>query len=215
MDKPSLKNIKNIIFDLGGVVIDLDLERTVKAFCDIFGDGFRAHFQAFVKGTNREATFFEHYEAGAISDEKFRAALRQTFGHTAAADHELDHAWNAMLLDVPAPRAHLIKQLGQQYRTFALSNTNAIHQRAFEEILLRNDAVISFQHLFEKVYYSHLVGDRKPHVSIFQKVLTDNNLNPNETLFIDDSAHHVAGAKAAGLHAVHLLAPMTIHDLFS
>lgn len=203
---------KNIIFDLGGVVIDLDFQRTFSAFAAMTNADFEHLFNLFLKGKNQTPTFLEDYETGSISDAVFRDKMRHQFDLN-ATDEAIDTAWNAMLLDVPATRANFIKTLRKRFKVFALSNTNAIHQHAFEAILAQNPAVESINALFDKTYYSHHLGDRKPNVSIFQRVLDENQLIASETIFIDDTLQHIEGAKKAGINAIHLPRPQTIDEL--
>ncbi|MCS6833926.1 MAG: HAD-IA family hydrolase, partial [Flammeovirgaceae bacterium] len=140
----------------------------------------------------------------------FRKELK-SFLELSIEDHVLDEAWNAMLLDIPAERLQLLGELQKKKKIFLLSNTNAIHKEAFDK-KLQQHGYSTLDVFFEKAYYSHLVGDRKPNASIFERVLQENQLNPQTTLFIDDTYQHIAGAKSVGLQTIHLQAPKTILD---
>ncbi|MCZ8285071.1 MAG: HAD-IA family hydrolase, partial [Bacteroidia bacterium] len=113
-------------------------------------------------------------------------------------------AWNAMLLDFPLHRLELLKALKSKYRLFLLSNTNETHVREFEASLLNSQGYQNLEPFFEKVYYSCRMGMRKPDTEIFDYVLKENKLVPEETLFIDDTIHHIEGALKTGIQA-HLL----------
>jgi putative hydrolase of the HAD superfamily len=121
-------------------------------------------------------------------------------------------AWNALLLDFPPERIRLLKMLKKQYRLFLLSNTNALHQREFEQRFIAVSGG-GMETIFEKVYYSHLLGLRKPNEDIYRVVVEENRLIPGETLFIDDTVSNFSGAQAVGLKTLQVKPPATILDL--
>ena len=94
--------------------------------------------------------------------------------------------------------------LGRKYRLFLLSNANEIHIQYVNDFLKNRYNIPSINQFFEKAYYSQEIGMRKPHKSTFQWVLKDANILAKETLFIEDNAHHIEGAKQAGLKTHHL-----------
>jgi putative hydrolase of the HAD superfamily len=202
----------NLIFDLGGVIINLDFARMTRLFDQLAGKSF-----ADIYAHHQQVRFFDDFETGRISPAEFRAQVRLVLGlgPTQAPDEVIDHHWNAILLDIPAERVALLQKLGKQKRIFLLSNTNAIHKTAFDQILQEQHRLPSIDGLFEKAYYSHLVHDRKPSPTIFQRVLDENGLDPTQTLFIDDTARHIEGAKSVGLHTLHLVPPTTILEVFA
>ncbi|WP_448519453.1 HAD family hydrolase [Rhodoflexus sp.] len=202
------KDFPNIIFDLGGVILNLDIPRTIRAFSEITGKDFAQWYTQ----ANQKA-LFDAFEIGKISPEEFRHALRKELG-VPLSDAEIDNCWNAMLLDLPAERLQLLKQLKESKRTFLLSNTNAIHKTAFDQIIENQHSITGLGHLFEQDYYSHLLGMRKPHAEVFHYILETHGLRASETLFIDDSIQHIEGAKKAGLHALHLTAQTDIIHIF-
>lgn len=200
-----------LLFDLGGVLLNIDYERPVAAFRALAGGaGTELAFQQ-----RAQAPLFDAYETGRLTDADFRAGLRALYpalSHT--ADDELDAAWNAILLDLPVARVALLRELRQAgYRLLLLSNTNALHRAAFDTIIRRaHDLPDSLAALFDQVYYSHEIGHRKPDASAFQFVLADQGLAPEQVLFIDDSPQHIAAARALGLTAIWLAPGQSVED---
>jgi putative hydrolase of the HAD superfamily len=202
-----MQNIRNIIFDLGGVILDIDFGRAEKAFLELGLQNFQELF-----GLGHADSFIKDHEFGKISDEQFLASLQKLAKHSSEKDAFLK-AWNALLIRFPEERIELLKRLKERYRLFLLSNTNAIHVVAFLQMYREAFDNGSFEDLFEKVYYSHKVGLRKPNKEIYEYVITDSNLRADETLFIDDALVNVEAAREAGLQAIHLKQGMTLLDL--
>lgn len=201
-----LEGIKNIIFDLGGVILDIDIEKTKQAFRDL---GFSEIDQLFGLG-HADAYFLEH-EAGRISDDEFLAKIAGSLD--GSRQDQIIKAWNAMLLEFPEERIDKLKELAKSFRLFLYSNTNGIHHRAFGEIFQKNYPQYQFDRLFEKAYYSHVFGIRKPDKEGFEKILSENNLLASETLFVDDAEINLKGAAEAGLKTFHIRDGLTILDL--
>lgn len=189
-----------IIFDLGGVILNLRYENTLEKFAEILDKPVEPFYTK-----KQQTSLFDDYEKGLITSQEFRLGIRELLNES-ITDEEIDLAWNAMLLDLPVERVEMLKALGKKMRIFLLSNTNEIHIDAFNQIVNNTlgEDFGDFKQLFERAYYSYEMADRKPHTSIFEKVIVDNNLDKEKTLFIDDSIQHVEGAKKAGLHAHHL-----------
>lgn len=198
MDKIDLKGIKNIIFDLGNVVIDLDINATDLAFKKLSGDRYGEIMQEL----NAEY-FFERYETGQLSTAEFVKKLEEKIGGE-VSEQAVKDAWNAMLLDIPEARYEILKQAKGKFRTFCLSNTNDLHIKYIFNQLKNTKGIENLDDYFEKVYLSHEMEQRKPNVDIFETVIKTNQLNPTETLFIDDTAGHLEGAKKAGLYTFHM-----------
>jgi len=201
------KLIKNIIFDLGGVFMNLDFNLTQQAFVDLGVSEFAQMF------TQHHANdLFEDLETGKISPEIFYDRLRQET-NTQLTNDQIKTAWNALILDFPPERMEWLKQIGEKYKVFLFSNTNQIHYDAFMEILARENNCTDFNEHFIKAYYSHEMGLRKPYVESFQKILEEHSLIAAETLFIDDTYKNIEGANKAGLQTIHLLSPLKVTDL--
>lgn len=188
-------DIKNIIFDLGGVLLNLDYNETITSFKDLGMDNFEDIFTQ-VKQTD----LFDRMDLGKATPEEFRDELRKISGLD-ISDAMIDKAWNAMLLDFPQHKIPLLEKIRANYRIFLLSNTNAIHYPAYTRYLQDALGYENLGKIFEKEYISYEIGLRKPDPAIYQYVMAQNNLMPDETLFFDDTQGHVEGARKTGLHA--------------
>ncbi|MBN2481036.1 MAG: HAD family phosphatase, partial [Bacteroidales bacterium] len=199
--------IKNIIFDWGGVITDLNVSDTLDAFIKLAKDKFNALWQ---KGPEE---IFIPFELGKISAAEFRDRIRKFLGYD-AEDQQIDDAWNTILGALPEERWRLLEKVKNTYRTFLLSNTNAIHLNYYAGYLSGLYGASGCSHLFEKTYFSFELGMRKPESDIFLHVIHQNGLKPQETLFIDDTEKNIETAQNLGLQT-HLLAePETLTDLF-
>ena len=205
-----LTNIKNIIFDLGGVIINIDYNKSIEELQKLCKDDCQVQYSQ-----KEQSHLFDLFETGNSSPEDFRKDLRETYQMRDVTDQQIDDAWNAMLLDIPQERIDLLKELGKKYRIFLLSNTNAVHLEAFNKIVEHSFSIPSLDSLFEEAYYSHLVGKRKPDAAIFEMILNSHNLAKEETLFIDDSIQHIESARKVGIHTLHLQPPLTINEFFA
>lgn len=194
-----MEAIKNIIFDLGGVIIQLHVDRTVAAFRALIGN--EELYQSVNQELNRKE-IFQKLETNGITEEAFIEALTIPNPNVVTKE-QLTVAWNAMLGHIPVTGLNLVKELKELgYNVYVLSNTNSIHLRAFRNILKQEHGVTDFDTWFDKTYYSHLVELRKPDVAIFEHVLQDAQIEPRETLFIDDMPANLAGARMAGMHTL-------------
>jgi glucose-1-phosphatase len=159
-----MQGIQNIIFDLGGVLLNLDIQKTEDAFVNMGVKDFKNLF-----ALGHAASFFKEYEVGLISDDEFLDALQKLAG----TQHEralVVDGWNAMLRDFPVERIQLLIQLKKKYRLFLFSNTNAIHLAAFQQTYANAFGGNLLDNLFEKAYYSHDIKLRKPDIQAFQYV---------------------------------------------
>jgi len=202
------REIKNIIFDLGGVIVDLDFARTFDALARLAGTT-----PANIEKDATAQPFFHEYEKGRLSDNDFRATLR-SYLHSEAPDATLDAAWNAMLLDIAPEKYSLLESLKHKYRTFLLSNTNAIHMTAVNSLVQLGSGHPNLDPYFERTYYSHLLGMRKPDREIYEHVLAENHLVPHETLFLDDLTDNLRGAAALGIQTCLISSPVAVLSLF-
>jgi putative hydrolase of the HAD superfamily len=203
-----LTNIKNIIFDLGGVIFDIDYNLTVEEFKKL---NIKNYDKLFTK--TEQSQLFTLLETGKISPNDFRNEIKK-LSDVEISDAQIDFAWNAMLLNLPSERLDLLQKLNKNYRLFILSNANVIHIIEFSNILQKTLGIKDLLGYVDKVYFSHEVGMRKPNCEIFEFVLSENNLKANETLFIDDSPQHVESAKKLKINAYHLKINENINKLF-
>ena len=190
--------VKNIIFDSGGVILNIDYSILIKAFSNLGIQNFEEHYSK-----AKQESFFDQYEKGQISSQDFRDIIKKSCAKE-TSDSEIDFAWNAMLLDLPSERLNLLKQVKNTHRTFLLSNTNDIHIQFFNSYLQTKFGINDLENYFEKVYLSYQVNLRKPEISIFELVLNENKLIAEETLFIDDSPQHIEAAKKLGIQTYWL-----------
>jgi len=191
-----MQNLKNIIFDLGGVILNIDAQLTFDAFRKL---GLNSSLQEEKEAMN----FFFDLERGHSTPMAFRNYIRQLIG-VDIPDEEIDAAWSAMILDIPADRVRYVEDLKRKYRIFLLSNTNEIHRLKFHRIF-KESYGYSFDQLFERNYYSHEMGLRKPDQKIFQQVLKENRLIASETLFVDDVEENVLAAESLGIKGLNIL----------
>jgi putative hydrolase of the HAD superfamily len=191
--------IEAIIYDFGGVLIDVDYHASVRAFENLGIIGFDTLYSQ-----AKQTGFFDDFEIGAISDYDFRNRVREVCKAFELKDTEIDMAWNAMILGMPASRVEMICEIRTKLPVFLLSNTNIIHERCFTKMLHTDLGENPLTKMFNNVYLSHHIGMRKPDKEVFDFVLTKNGLTRESTLFIDDSIQHIEGAKQVGLQTYWL-----------
>jgi FMN phosphatase YigB (HAD superfamily) len=203
-----LKGIKNIIFDLGGVLLNLDYQLTKNEFIKLGVKDYNNHFtQA------EQINLFDLYETGKISEIYFHKEIKLLTGISAPTE-KIIYAWNAMLLDFPPERKLLLLNLKKHFSISLLSNTNETHIKAFNQIIKKDINEESLKSLFNTAYYSNEIGYRKPDAEAFKFVLEQNNYVAEETLFLDDSIQHVEGAKRCGIRAI-LVKEKPVEELFA
>jgi putative hydrolase of the HAD superfamily len=207
--KSVLANLSTIIFDLGGVILNLDTKLSVKAFAELSGLEDKEIYAKFL-----EEVWSYAFEKGEIDAPTFRNELRRSL-QVDLLDEQIDKAWNAMLIDLPISRLQMVAGLKDKYQLFVLSNTNAIHIEVFNKMVAATTNGGSITDYFDKVYYSHELGMRKPDTEIFTYVIDINHLDPQKTLFIDDMENNIIAAQSVGLRTVHLSDQDYLTELFS
>ncbi len=199
-------SIKNIVFDLGGVILDIDPQKTFNA---LYKMGFPETTD--LKSLLGAGTPPVHYETGKIDTEEFREWAR-TLLRSGVPDRDIDRAWTAMLLEVPPARVDFLKRMALHHRLFLYSNTNELHQHKFEkDFAAQYD--FDFKRLFRKVYYSHILGWKKPDKEGFEIILKENDLAAKETLFIDDNEENIQTADSLGMETILLQKGMELSNL--
>lgn len=189
--------IKNILLDMGNVIIDIHIPLTHRAFAKLAQLDDDAATELF-----RAKAFFRHFETGEVPEAEFRAMLKREFRGNAWTDSAIDEAWCSLLLEMPKERLDLIAELGKKYRVFLLSNTNPIHVREITRRAARMD--VDFPGLFERMFLSSEMGLMKPDPAIYERVLQEADLKPEETLFVDDSLDNILAAGSLGIQTIHL-----------
>lgn len=201
--------IQNIIFDFGGVIYDIDHEKTKAAFANLGIKNFDLLY-----GHAIQTRLFEDLEIGKTSPSTFREAIRKHLPKN-TLDQEIDSAWNALLIGFKPKRLELLEKIGKQYRIFLLSNTNQIHYQQYMGELRKQNSYEKFTSVFEKLYFSHQIGMRKPDPKIFKYVIRENHIQAHKTIFIDDYDVNVSAANSLGLQGLLLKHGQDVSDLFT
>lgn len=192
------EHIENIIFDLGGVILDIDYDITINQFKEIGIADFDDLFSQ-----AQQTDLFDLFETGKLSENQFIERLQKHF-KIKKDRKDILKAWNAMLLGFPDKRKETLEAFSKRFNIVLLSNTNETHIKAFKKITYDTYGEYWFPNVFKNIYYSNEIGLRKPNMNAFQFVLNDNGFKAEETLFFDDSLQHIEGARKAGIEAIHL-----------
>lgn len=203
-----MKDIKNIIFDFGGVIINIDYQRSIQAFIELGIPGFEEKYSQAL-----QMEIFDQLDKGNISPENFLNTMRKMLPKGTSRQQVYD-AWNAILLDIPPQRIQLLEKIKDHYKIYLLSNTNALHYPVYTEDLQKSYGYKSLHDLFNGVYLSFELGLRKPDPEIFRLVLNENALNPEETVFIDDSEQNLPPARSLGMKTIFLKQGLDVTELF-
>ena len=198
--------IRNILFDLGGVILDINVQATLKKFYDL---GFPPELLNYPH--NMTTDLFYRFETGKIGIPEFRDELRKISG-VDVGNSELDEAWNAMLLRIPAERTRLIDKLANRYSLYMLSNTSALHVPVFEK-MYEEASGIRMKEVFTGIYYSYQIGWHKPDREAWECVLDDAGIAAEETLFLDDNIHNIKASQELGFKAIHIHERTSLLDL--
>ena len=187
-----MKSYKNILFDFGGVLYDIDFQLTIKAFKDLGFTDFENMFSQY-----KINSFFADFERGHISDDEFYDILIKE-SPVPASKEDIKNAWNKMLLNYRMESLQYLKTLQEKYPLYLLSNTNSIHYDEFTDALKNIGGAKPLSSYFTKAWYSHEIGLRKPDLSCYEFILKDACLVAEETLFIDDTASNLEAAEKLG-----------------
>lgn len=186
-------HIKNLLIDFGGVLIDLDRRRCLEHFRRLG----MPDVENLLHDCHQEG-FFQLHEKGLISDAGFRERIRQAIGRP-VTDEAIDEAWNSFLDGIPAYKLDFLLELRKRYTVCLLSNTNAIHwDYACTHDFAQGGRRV--EDYFDRIYLSYQLKMIKPDAEIFQAVLADAGLTPEETLFIDDAEANCRTARSLGIH---------------
>jgi len=200
------KGIKAIIFDLGGVLLDIDYDKTTEAF-EALGV---QHFNRMYSQADANQ-LFKRLETGKIKPEEFCQEMMEYVPGVSCEDDVIE-AWNAMLLHFRKESLEELNRLKKKYKVFLLSNTNYIHFKSFNRTY-KETIGGDFVSLFDKAYLSHEIGNRKPDPEAYEYVLKENNLKPSEALFIDDSIQNIEAADKLGIKTIFLKKGKKVEEL--
>ncbi len=202
--------IKNIIFDFGQVIIDIDPPGVINRFREKIGaDDFERFYNRL-----HERNIFDRLEINDLSAEAFIHAFQQESEHRLSAIEILD-IWNSMIVGIPAHRLLFLEKLKEDYQIYLLSNTNGIHLEIIYKHLEKDHGVSDFdQRFFHNTYYSHVVRMRKPDLKIYEHVLQDAGIKAEETLFVDDKVENIEAAAKLGIRGAHHDPDNEIVDVF-
>ncbi len=185
-------NISTLIFDLGGVIVDLDLPKCIQKFKSLGVENIEQYLSNF-----GQKDFFMQFEKGQIGIPAFRAEIRKLAG-IELSDAQIDEAWCSFLTQIPVEKLHLLSELKKKYRILLLSNTNPLHiQTAVAEEFSKTGKTM--QDFFDKCYLSFEMGMVKPDVEIFETLLADAQLKAEECLFLDDGKKNIDVAATLGI----------------
>ncbi len=202
-----MAELKNIIFDLGAVLINIDYKKTERAFIELGFENFEAMYSQFTADA-----IFEKLETGKITNEAFYNKLISLSNNNITAS-QIKNAWNEIILHWRVESLNFLETLSPKYKLFLLSNTNAIHHEYFTNSLAKETNRTEIDSLFTKAYYSHAIHLRKPNADIFEFVAKDAKINIVESLFIDDSSNNIETAKLLGFKTHLLLEGERIENL--
>ncbi|MEO6282443.1 MAG: HAD family phosphatase [Dyadobacter sp.] len=197
--------IKNIIFDLGDVILNIDVPIASKSFATLSGKE-----QIEILSIFKENNLFRQFETGKLDEAGFRNYIRELLGFSDLSDEAIDTAWNSLLLDLPPERVTLLQKLAENYRLFLLSNTSSIHITQVNKILEASTGIEKLDDLFETVFLSYEMGLMKPDAQIYLNVLEQAGLKAGETLFLDDNLDNINAASKLGIETIHVQKPLTI-----
>jgi len=188
-----MKDIKNIAFDLGGVIVTLDQSQAVRRFVEIGLKDAEERLDPYT-----QTGIFGDLEAGKISAEQYKAEMERLVGHS-VTDEQLVYAWTGYFKEVPLRNLHLLDQLRNEgYRLMLLSNTNPYVQKWANSNDFSEEGRGLWSY-FDARYLSYECRLMKPDERIFRKMLVDEQIMPSETLFVDDSPRNVAAASELGI----------------
>lgn len=204
-----IQEAKNIIFDLGAVIINITPETVVNAFKSAYKGDFELKYTRLVA-----SGIFEDYEIEKVNSTEFLATIYEALDRQVSLE-EIEIIWNKMLLDIPKKRIEILQKQKEIKNTFLCSNTNEIHIDVINKYIKDEFQINGLEPLFHKVYLSYKLGVRKPNPEIFQLILDENKLIPADTLFIDDRTEHIATANKLGIKTIHLTGGLTLETLFT
>ena len=196
--------IKNIIFDLGDVFVDLEHEKFNQ----------QLDFLGLENITSNLTGYNQLYEKGLVSTEDFKNYYKNVLKDGGFAEEQLVRSWVSILGDFPLHRLLFLENIPDHYRLFLLSNTNELHIDHVKD-RFGSEFYNRFISCFEKIYYSFEINLRKPDAEPFQLIIKENQLTSSTTLFVDDSLENIEMADKLGIKTWHIVpGKEDVSDLF-
>ncbi len=195
-----------VVFDLGGVMVNLDMKATLSAFASIGIMGL----EKYVNQSQALGDVFERFGRGLATEKEFYDEVRR-LSALSPTDEQICDAWNTMVVDFPVENVHLVERLKKDHRVVLLSNTNILHQRKFDSFA---EGYSSLSDLFHHTYYSHEMHLAKPDPEIFRQMLAAENVRPADAVFFDDSQANIDAARSVGMHACLVTAEKPVTSFF-
>ena len=202
-----LDNISTLIFDFGGVLVNLDKECCIRNFNAL---GVK-NTDKFLGNFGQQGMFLD-FEKGLISEDEFRAELRK-MAKKDLKDDEIDKAWCSFLTGIPNEKIDLLIKLRKKFRVLMLSNTNSIHIRFCEEEYF-SEKGRQMEDCFDKRYLSYEMQKVKPDKDIFEALLQDSGLRAEECLFLDDGKLNIEAADKLHFRTYLVKPHENLHPLF-
>ena len=193
-----LKDTETIIFDLGEVIIDLDSKRVIDQF-QKYSD---KSAEDIIRLISKSQDLID-YEVGKMTDVEFCQVVNELLS-IELSQASFEAIWNSFLGIIKLDKLHLMLALKEKFNVLILSNTNAIHQSAFDRRVGEHIPSKTMADMVHTAYYSHELGLRKPDPHIYQKVIDLQNLNPAKTIFFDDRLENITAAQASGIQAIQV-----------
>jgi|TARA_B110000881_G_scaffold220145_1_gene244213 epoxide hydrolase-like predicted phosphatase len=200
-----MKDVKVLLFDLGGVIIDIDPSNTINTLRSLSKDpsnNFSGLDYRYSKEKSPLLQIFFEYEKGNISDDIFRDGIRK-IGNIDASNSKIDSIWNSVIVKIYRDLLDIIFSLRNRFKIMILSNTNYIHKKHFNQLVVEMYGK-RFDELFDMVFYSYELGTRKPEKTIYQRVLDDCKFEGSDILFFDDMKENLEASEMVGMKTFHV-----------
>lgn len=198
-----------VIFDFGGVLLNLELDSTAEAFSKLGVPDFKKLFTLY-----HASPVFLDLEIGKIDPKTFAQGLIREIGQQ-VSEQQIYDAWNTILGDYRRESLSFVEKLRGKMPVYLYSNTNIIHYEVFQQKIAETTPYKHLNDLFNRAYYSHEMGMRKPHAEGYLHILEQEGLNAADTLFVDDNIDNIKGAAAVGLKTHHLQSEERIEKILS
>jgi len=193
-----LDGIEGVIFDFGEVIIELDYPRVISGFSKVAKKNAEEIHELVVT-----APLLREFEVNKISPSEFRVGVNELLGML-LEDAEFDFIWNSMLKNLPKERMDILADVSNRFNTYILSNSNVIHEVAYNKMIEDVTGKSSLHAFVTKAYFSQDIELRKPGKECYQFVIKDIGIDSNKLLFLDDRLDNIEGAQACGLNTVHV-----------